>query len=224
MRVDVRGVIVPNDDKWIYDLFEYESTCLRDITNALNEADGGDVNVYVSSGGGDLYTGMDMCAALRDYSGSVYVHITSHAHSAAGFLCCAGTSDILPGGLIMLHQASAGVRGNSDDMRKQANVLDKHDEAIAALYMGKTGMSREQILDLMSKETFLTAQEAVDMGFVDRIAEETLRPVAAASPMIPPEVLNKIRAMKAEFNPPQADFSMEKIQAKLNLLKLGGVR
>ena len=71
----------------------------------------------------------------------------------------------------MIHNAWGGSSGDAKEMRKQADVLDKISNEIAEIYVKKTRLSYNEIEMMMSEETWLTAEEAVALGFVDSISE-----------------------------------------------------
>ena len=73
----------------------------------------------------------------------------------------------------MLHEAWSIVIGNADIMREEADLLDKVDGVIRQTYMDKTGKDEKEIKALMKKETWMTAEEAKEMGFVDIIEDES---------------------------------------------------
>jgi ATP-dependent Clp protease protease subunit len=85
--------------------------------------------------------------------------------------------------LFMIHKASGMVMGNSDDMRDFAEKLDKVNGSIATTYQGKTKKDEKEINDLMSAETWMTAEEALEMGFIDEISGEA--DMAACAKFIP---------------------------------------
>ena len=89
MRIDVKGTIVSNDDAWIYDWYEIENTTPKIVSDIIKSANGQPLDVYINSGGGDLFAGMEMYSALRDYSGQVSTHIQSMAGSAASIVAIA---------------------------------------------------------------------------------------------------------------------------------------
>ena len=74
-RINIKGVIIPNDYKWIYDLFDMDSTCPNDVGEILNEAAGEDVEVYINSPGGIIDVGSEIYTALRAYEGEVKIYI-----------------------------------------------------------------------------------------------------------------------------------------------------
>lgn len=227
MKIDIKGVIVSNDDKWIYEWFGYEATSPNDVIEAIDQAKGEPLEVYINSGGGEVFAGSEIYAALRGYKGKVNIHVVGFAASAASVIACAGKSDISPTAMVMVHNVSAGVRGDYHVMDKESEILQKANKAIAAAYMAKTGMTEQEALEIMDQETWLTAQEAVDKGLIDEIAgSQNLKLVAAyQSPLLPQSVIDKVRNTVKNPNPleDQADsFLAAKAKAQLNLLKLRG--
>ena len=226
MRIDVKGTIVSNDDKWIYEWFEYDATCPNDVIKVIDQANGEPLEVYINSGGGDIFAGSEIYSALRSYKGEVNVHVVGFAASAASVIACAGKSDISPTAMFTIHNVSGGARGDYHVMDKESDVLQTANKSIAAAYMAKTGMSEQEALAMMDKETWLTAQQAVDKGLIDKIAEnQNLKLVASYQTlMIPQSVIDKVRnTIKGPLNE-AGILTPEKAQAKLNLLKLGGTR
>ena len=65
MRIDVKGVIVPNDDAWIYDYFEMDNTCPKKVGERIDKANGESLDVFINSGGGDVFAGSEIYSALR---------------------------------------------------------------------------------------------------------------------------------------------------------------
>lgn len=224
MRIDVKGTIVSNDDAWIYDWYEIENTTPKSVSDSIKNANGQPLDVYINSGGGDLLAGMEMYSALRDYNGQVSIHIQSMAGSAASIVAMAGVSDISPVAQLMIHNVSLyGVSGDYHDMDKASEILQSLNKSIVQAYAEKTGIAESELLKMIDKETWLTAQEAVEKGFVDKISvSKNLQIAASASGLLPLEVINKMRNQQA--TQANADFLLakNKTQAKLNLLKLGG--
>ena len=201
MRIDVKGAIVPNDEEWIYELFEVDSICPKAVHEEIEAANGEDLDVYINSGGGDVFAGSEIYAALRDYTGTVNIHVTGLAASAASVIACAGDSDIAPTAQGMVHNVMTYAAGNHSDMEKTSERLKQADRAIAAAYVEKTGMSEQDALDLMEAETWLTAQDAVDYGLIDRIAENsnTGHLVAAVIDLLPAALVDKMQKKRREL-------------------------
>lgn len=200
-KIDVRGVIIPDDDKWIYDWLEILGTCPGDIRKGLMDANGEDIEVIINSGGGDVQAGQEMYTLLREYSGRVLIKIQSMAASAASVVAMAGESEISPVAQLMIHNVSTRAQGDHRAMEHAAEVLRNSDRALVNAYVAKTGRPEQEILDMMGRETWLTAQQAVDEGFVDRImfadsqtTGNTLQLTASYhSGLLPQETIEKIR-------------------------------
>ena len=161
MRIDIKGTIISNDDKWIYELFEYDNTSPNDVIKAIDQANGEPLEVYINSGGGDIFAGSEIYSALRSYKGEVNIHVVGFAASAASVIACAGKSDISPTAMFMVHNVSGRAQGDYHVMDKSSDVLRTANKSIAAAYMAKTGMSEKEALAMMDQETWLTAQQAV---------------------------------------------------------------
>jgi ATP-dependent protease ClpP protease subunit len=168
-QIDIRGVIVQDDDLWIYEWFEMTATSPQSVRAALAEANGDDVVVTINSGGGDVEAGQEIYTLLRGYAGRITIQVCSLAASAASVIAMAGESEISPVAQIMIHNVSTCAKGDHRVMEHTANVLINANEALAAAYVAKTGKSKDEVLALMAKETWLTAEQAVQEGFIDRV-------------------------------------------------------
>lgn len=174
MEVDVRGDIVGNDDKWIYDWLDWDAVCPSDIRNALETKPQGEkLTVLVNSGGGSVMAGQEIYSMLHGRD-DVEIKIQSLAGSAASVVAMANKSEISPVAMIMIHNVSTyGASGDYHDMMKKAEILKQMNAALASSYAEKTGKTEEEILKLMDRETWLTANQALEMGFVDAITADT---------------------------------------------------
>lgn len=178
MIVRIKGDIIPNDYKEMYDYFGIESTAPSDISYAIAQMEKGDkLQVKINSGGGSVNAGQEIYSILRERS-DVEIEIEGLAASAASVIAMAGPCTISPVGTIMIHNVSVGgMSGNKNDMEKMASTLGVYDECLANAYVYKTGKDKDEILDLMNKETWLSADKAVELGFVDGIT-----PAGASAP------------------------------------------
>jgi len=130
------------------------------------------INIRINCPGGDVFAARAMEQAIRDHGSKIVAHIDGYAASAASFLAIAADEVVMSeGGFYMIHKAWTFAMGNSDDLVETAGLLEKVDESLVASYAKKTGKELEDIREWMKAETWFTAQEAVDNGFVDRIAE-----------------------------------------------------
>lgn len=217
-KIKIAGVIIPNGDKWIYDWFGVDATCVKDVDSVISSLKGEEVEIDISSGGGDVFAGSDIFTILKSYRGRKTVNITSIAASAASVIAMAGdVVNISPTAQIMIHNVACRASGDYRDMAHQSEVLKNYNTSIANAYRLKTKLSEEELLEMMNKETWLTAQQAKEKGFADNIMfDDGMKLVASASTqMIPQEVINKMRNSKENPNFRAAD-------ARLKLLRMRG--
>lgn len=197
MKVDVKGTIVSDNDGWIYDWFGIQATYPKKINKALEDAKGAAIEVEINSGGGDVFAGSEIYTALRNYKGSVNIRIVGMAASAASVIAMAGKCEMSPTAQMMVHNVSSYADGDTHDMAHMAEVLASANKAIAAAYVGKTGMSENDALEMMDKETWLTAEKALEKGLIDKIMfSDNTQPLLAASygsGLLPKSVIDRTR-------------------------------
>lgn len=226
-KVNIKGPIVSSDEQWIYDWFGIESTSPKSVNKEIADANGEDLEVEINSGGGSVFAGSEIYTALKSYAGNVTIKIVGLAASAASVIAMAGKRVLIsPTAQMMMHNVSSRQSGDYRDMAHMSEVLKNANTTIANAYMLKSGMSKEELLAMMDKETWLTPQQALDHKLVDEIMfENQVRLVASFnnSQLLPQEVIEKVR--NTVKNPiastkDESVFLMQK--AKLNLLKLKG--
>lgn len=153
-----------------------EDTAPKQFADALAALGGKPLTLRINSPGGDVFAAQAIYNQLRDYPGMVTAKIDGLSASAATIITCAGDKVIMPeNALFMIHNPLTIAVGNAEDMRKTADTLDTVRESIVNVYLkrvgGKTGA--DDIKSMMDAESWLTAQEALDYGFVDVIDQET---------------------------------------------------
>lgn len=223
-QINIRGVIVPDDDKWIYDILDVTATCPSCIRAALDDANGEPITVAINSGGGHVESGQEIYTMLREYPGPALIQIHSMAASAAAVIAMARESEISPVAQLMIHNVSTQASGDYRDMEHAAEILKNTNRALAAAFVQKSGRSEAEILRLMDRETWMTAEQAVKNGFVDRIMEsktsqETQQLQLAASidsGLLPEKALAYARA---HFGSPSA---RKKAEAEYEFMILEG--
>jgi ATP-dependent Clp protease protease subunit len=131
------------------------------------------LNIYVNSPGGDVFAGQAIRTMLKRHKATKIGFVDGLAASIASVVLTACDKVIMYANTMqMIHKASTIIWGNADDFRKAAEDMDKIDESIVAAYQEKTGLEKDKIIELMEAETWMTAEEAVEYGFADQIAEE----------------------------------------------------
>lgn len=186
----IYGLIGPDDGMgWLFD----------DVTPKQFKADLDDLGdihelrVFINSDGGDVFAGQAIHSMLQRHPASVTVYIDGLAASIASVVAMAGDKVIMPrNAMMMVHNPWTIGVGDADKFRKLADTLDQIRESIVAAYEGKTGMKRDELMALLQAETWMTAEDAVEMGFADEI-EESMQ--IAASMVGPDRIIVNGREM-----------------------------
>ncbi len=130
----------------------------------------GNLTVWINSPGGDCISASQIYTMLRNHKGKVTVKIDGIAASAASVVAMAGDETLIsPTGYLMIHNPMTLASGNKSDMEKAIALLEEIKEGIINAYVRKTGLSRNKISKLMDDETWLNAEKALQLGFVDGI-------------------------------------------------------
>lgn len=130
------------------------------------------INVRINSPGGRLFSGAAIANSLQQHSAEVHAYIDGLCASAATLIACAADKVYMPlNGMYMIHNPSAYGAGDSNQLRKTADKLDILREGVIAVYQNKVGekLTKEEITNLLDEETWMTAAEAQEKGFVDEI-------------------------------------------------------
>jgi len=130
------------------------------------------LNVYINSGGGDVFAGQAIHSMLKRHKAQVKVYVDGLAASIASVIAMAGDIVYMPkNSMMMIHNPWTIAMGNAEDFRKLADDLDKIRESLVIAYQDKSGLERDKIIELLNAETWMTAEEAVSYGFADEIEE-----------------------------------------------------
>ncbi|HGM9400826.1 TPA: head maturation protease, ClpP-related [Streptococcus pyogenes] len=169
-RINLKGPLIANNSQEVYNYYGMEAASAKSIIEKLPE-DNSDIILEVNSNGGLVTVGSEIYTALRNYKGKVTAEITGMAASAASVAVMGADKVVMsPTAQMMVHKALFNwVSGNSDDLDKASNALKSSDKAIVNAYVAKTGLSEDEIMDLMRNETFMSAQDAVEKGFADEV-------------------------------------------------------
>ncbi len=220
MKISIKGPIIDSDDQWIYDWFGVEATSPKKVNDLIKEAKNNeDLEVEINSGGGSVFAGSEIYTALKSYGGKVITKVVGLAASAASVITMAGDNILIsPTGQIMIHNASGGFGGDYRDMEKGAEILKNVNATISNAYRLKTGLSNEELLEMMNKETWLTPQQALEKKFVDEIMfTNDIKLVASINNgMLPQEVIDKMKMeLKNKEVPKETENNIEAEKAKL---------
>lgn len=209
-RLKINGDIVSNDMQWVYDWYELEYTCPSMVREAIDFLkDDEPLTVVINSCGGDVMAGQEIYSILRENRDRVTIEIESMACSAASMIAAAGgTVKMSPVAMIMIHNASTTQAGDYREMEHTAEVLKNINSAIVQAYVEKTGMDEKDLLELMDKETWLTANQALQYGFCDEIIKGEPAKITNAlvgNLSVSADMIEKARAEKDSQNKLKAE-------------------
>lgn len=147
----------------------------RDFRDGLEAVAGDELTVEINSPGGDVFAGLGMYNMLRTFAASgkkLTTRVTGVAASMASVVVLAGDTREMPSNTFaMVHAVSGGAWGTAEDMRDTADTLDKIGTALRDIYVDRMGITAEKAVEIMSKDTWLTADECKEMGFATALVD-----------------------------------------------------
>ncbi|MFD2870857.1 head maturation protease, ClpP-related [Mucilaginibacter ximonensis] len=162
-------------------LYDTETDCIGSGTlssaylhTQLEAAAGQDVDVHISSVGGSAFDAIAIYDLLKKYTGNVTTYIDALAASAASVVAMGGKKVIMSKyALLMIHKPMVGSGGNADELLKDVQMLNVVQSRLAQIYMDKTGLDGVTVNSLINAVTWLSADQALDLGFIDEIEDYT---------------------------------------------------
>ena len=138
----------------------------------LEAAAGQDVDVHISSAGGSAFDAIAIYDLLKKYPGNVTTYIDALAASAASIVAMAGKRIVMSKyALLMIHKPMVGSGGNADELMKDVQLLNVVQSRLAQIYMDKTGLDHITVNSLINAVTWLSADQALDLGFIDEVED-----------------------------------------------------
>ncbi len=205
-KINVKGIIVPNDNAWIYKWLGMDCCCPKDIEEELNKAAGEDVCIEINSCGGACNAAFEIYTALKQYQGKVTANIIVACSAATIIACGANKTYASRASIFMIHNSQSCASGDYRDLQMGADALKEINESIINVYEDKTGLMRNEIQSLMDNDTYMSPAKAIEKGFIDGIMpgmedagteDETVINAVACLPGIFNSFANVIPADKA---------------------------
>jgi ATP-dependent Clp protease protease subunit len=197
-------------------LYDTETDCIGSgslssayIQTQLEAAAGQDVEVHISSVGGSAFDAIAIYDLLKKYPGNVTTYIDALAASAASIVAMGGQNIVMSKyALLMIHKPMVGSGGNADELLKDAQMLNVVQSRLAQIYMDKTGLDGVTVNSLINSVTWMTADQALDLGFIDQVedysAEITnhaiIKKYTSNAPAIYQRCINKILNTNSNMN------------------------
>lgn len=143
-----------------------------DLREAIAKAGDAETIIFnINTPGGSVFESREIIDVIRNVKAKTVAHIGSLCASAGTSIALACNEvEMAIGAHFMIHNAFGMAYGDKSALRKTADFLEKLELSIIEDYTTKTGKSAEEISAMMEDETWMTAQEALDNGFIDRIA------------------------------------------------------
>lgn len=135
-----------------------------------------EINLHIHSPGGDVFDGIAIYNLLKNHPARKTVYIDGLAASMASVIAMVGDTILMPeNAMMMVHKPRMAAGGHAETLRGRADLLDKVEAGIVPAYTDKTGKSAEEIMALLTRETWMSGGECVAQGFADKV----LSPVKA---------------------------------------------
>lgn len=163
---DTAKILISGD---IGNSFWGDGFTFADFKNQI-QGDISNIEIEIKSNGGDGLEALAIYDELKNTSARVKVKIVGSTASAGTIIAMGGDEiEIMPNSLWLIHRGSTVASGNVDDLEEALAFLDNFDNRLINIYQKRTGKRKTQILNLMKENRFMTAEEAVQWGFADRI-------------------------------------------------------
>ena len=130
------------------------------------------MNIHINCVGGDVFDGMAIYNIIKKRTAETTVYIEGIAASMGSVIALAADNVVMAeNSLFMIHNAWGGAMGESKELKKTANLLEKISNEIADIYIKKTKLPYDRVKEMMDEETWLNADEALELGFIDSISD-----------------------------------------------------
>jgi ATP-dependent Clp protease, protease subunit len=154
---------------YLYGDVDFDQKMTGFIQQVLSEAGPGPLTVRVNSDGGSVTNGIAIANLLTQRGGFTAIVDGLAASIMSYVVCCADRLIMAPDSWLMIHRPMGGSYGRSEEMRRQADLLDKMEGQIIARYVKKSGQDELTIKQMLADETWISAEDALRMGFADEI-------------------------------------------------------
>ena len=159
-------------DIYIFDEIGTYGVTAQEFISEIKDLKDMPINIRINSLGGDVFDGMAMYNVIKRREYKTTVYIEGIAASIATIIALGADEVIMAeNSLFMIHNAWGGTSGEAKDMRKTAQTLDKITSELTDIYVKKTGLSYDALAEMMDEETWLNAEEAFRLGFIDTISD-----------------------------------------------------
>ena len=140
-----------------------------------NLGDVENITLHINSPGGSVFSAVAIANTLKNHKAKITANIDGLAASAATIITSACDTVRMPkNALFMVHNPITFAYGNNQDMQKTLEMLNKVKNSIIETYLNKAKTDKETLSELMDNETWMSAEEAKEYGFIDEILDENV--------------------------------------------------
>jgi len=204
---------------WIYeeigeDFWSGDGITAKSFQKDLATIKAGQIDLHINSPGGEVFDGITIFNLLKQHPATITTYIDGLAASIASVIAMAGDRVVMAeNALFMIHNPYGMTVGDSTEMRKMADTLDKVRGSIVLAYTGKTGKDEGEITNLMDAESWLSSFEALELGFIDEITEQM--DMAACAKFVPLMINAKFKNipqnLTGDRKPPDNERDLESV-------------
>ncbi len=197
-------------------LYDTETDCIgsgslssSSVQLQLEAAAGQDVEVHISSVGGSAFDAIVIYDLLKKYKGNVTTYVDALAASAASIVAMGGKTVVMSKyALLMIHKPMVGTGGNADDLLKDVQMLNMVQSRLGQIYIDKTGLDGVTVNSLINSVTWLSADQALELGFIDQVEDYSteitnsaiIKKYISTAPAVYQRYINKILTNKSNMN------------------------
>lgn len=166
----VKGLTDDEAEIMIYDIIGWPYNDANELVRSIGGFKGKALTVRINSPGGDVFDGTAIFNALANHSAKITTRVEGYAASIASILAVAGKEvQAYSNTWMMIHDPWVLAMGNQYELRDIADILEKISGNLLDIYTGKTKTGKKEMKQMMADETWMTAKEAHEKGFVDTV-------------------------------------------------------
>lgn len=181
---------VNSDEIYIMDIIDDYTFNVEDFKKNLEQCISDEIIIYINSPGGSVFLGNSMANMIEEFKNRkkkkvkcIITGLCASISTQIAVVC--DEIEMYENALFMIHNASCGVYGNKEELKKQIEILEKIDNLLADAYVRaskKRGINapKELFIELMENESWLTAEQCVDLGLIDSVVDNEIQLVACA--------------------------------------------
>lgn len=169
----IRAIADGEAEVLLYDEIGFWGVLAKDFVPQLKAVDASTIHLRINSPGGDVFDGLTMYNALKEHPAKVITHVDGIAASIASIIALAGDEvRMAKNAFYMIHEPWTFTIGNAEQLRKDAEVLEKISGQLVGTYVRQSEGDEDEVKEWMRAETWFTADEAKDAGFADVVVDD----------------------------------------------------